>query len=313
VAGIDPAVLDAPAGRVETEKISRLWELAAERSGNPAIGIAQPHVVRAASFDVVGYAMMSCADLRTAFERLIRYLLILSDTFTMSMNEEGGGYRVVFVLFGGNRPVPRQRVEFIVATLIGFCRWISGRDVHPVAIELPFPAPADLDPYRVAFLCPVTFDAPRNSLLFAKADMAAALPTSNPQLAELHERFAGEYLRHFDHTRTSYRAREVIVRHLPDGEPRRDEVAGELAMSERTLQRRLEEENTSYVELLDGTRRELAGQYLGRLQLSLAQAAYLLGFADQSSFFRACKRWFDLSPGQYRNQLVRQGAGVGGF
>jgi AraC-like DNA-binding protein len=308
-AGIDPAALDAPAGRVATEKISRLWELAAERSGNPAIGVAQPHVVRPASFDVVGYAMMSCADLRSAFERLIRYLIILSDTFTMTMSEEREGYRVVFVLLGGDRPIPRQRVEFIVVTLIGFCRWISGRDVHPLAIELPYPPPADPAPYRAAFHCPVTFAAERNSLLFAKADMNAALPTSNPQLAELHERFAGEYLRHFDHAQTSYRTREVIIRRLPDGEPRRDDVAGELRMSERTLQRRLEEEKTSFVELLDRTRRELAEQYLGRLQLSLAQAAYLLGFADQSSFFRACKRWFDLSPGQYRSQLLRQGAG----
>ncbi|HXW24596.1 MAG TPA: AraC family transcriptional regulator [Xanthobacteraceae bacterium] len=303
-AGIDPAALDAPGARVQTEKVSRLWELATEQSGNPAIGVAQPHVVRPASFDVVGYAMMSCADLRTAFDRLIRYLLILSDAFTMAMSEERTGYRVTFVLLGGERPVPRQRIEFIVVTLIGFCRWISGREVVPLAIELPYPAPADPAPYRAALRCPVAFDAPRNSLLFARADMTAPLPASNPQLAELHERFAGEYLKQFDHAQTSYRARQVIVRRLPDGEPRRDEVAGELHMSERTLQRRLEQEETSYVQLLDGTRRELAEQYLGRLHLSLAQAAYLLGFSDQSSFFRACKRWFDVSPGQYRNQLL---------
>jgi AraC-like DNA-binding protein len=302
-AGIDPAALEAPAGRLSSEKISRLWELAAERSGNPAIGLAQHHVVRPASFDAVGYAMMSCADLRGAFERLIRYLLILSDALTMTMSEERAGYRVTFVLVGGDRPVPRQRIEFIFVTLIGFCRWISGREVHPLAIELPYPAPVDSAPYRAAFRCPVSFDAPRSSLLFAAADMAAPLPTSNPQLAELHERFAGEYLRHFDHAQTSYRAREVIIRRLPDGEPRRDEVAGELCMSERTLQRRLEEEATSFIQLLDDTRRELANQYLGRLHLSLAQAAYLLGFADQSSFFRACRRWFRLSPGQYRSQL----------
>ena len=146
------------------------------------------------------------------------------------------------------------------------------------------------------------------SLLFGRADLTAPLPTSNPLLAELHERFAGEYLQHFDHAQTSYRAREVIIRRLPDGGPRRDEVASELHMSERTLQRRLEEEATSFVQLLDDTRRELAEQYLGRLHLSLAQAAYLLGFADQSSFFRACKRWFDLSPGQYRSQLLRHSA-----
>ena len=80
---------------------------------------------------------------------------------------------------------------------------------------------------------------------------------------------------------------------------------GELRLSERTLQRRLQEEATSFVQLLDDTRRELAEQYLGRLQLSLAQAAYLLGFSDQRSFFRACKRWFKVSPGQYRSRLHR--------
>jgi AraC-like DNA-binding protein len=307
-AGIDPAALEAQGARLPTEKISRLWELAAERSGNPAIGLAQHQVVRPASFDVVGYTMMSCADLRGAFERLIRYLLILSDALTMTLSEERAGDRVTFVRFGGDRPVPRQRIEFIFVSLIGFCRWIAGREVHPLAIELPYPAPPDPAPYRAAFRCPVSFDAPRNSLLFARADLTAPLPTSNPLLAELHERFAGEYLKHFDHAQTSYRAREVIIRRLPDGEPRRDQVACELCMSERTLQRRLEEEATSFLQLLDDTRRELAEQYLGRLHLSLAQAAYLLGFADQSSFFRACKRWFDLSPGQYRSQLLRHSA-----
>jgi AraC-like DNA-binding protein len=221
------------------------------------------------------------------------------------MSEERAGYRVTFVLFGGDRPVPRQRIEFIFVTVIGFCRWISGREIHPLAIELPYPAPVDPAPYRAAFRCPVSFDAERSSLLFAGADMVMPLPTSNPRLAEQHERFAGEYLRHFDHAQTSYRAREVIIRRLPDGEPRRDEVARELCMSERTLQRRLEQEATSFIQLLDDTRRELAEQCLGRLHLSLAQAAYLLGFADQSSFFRACRRWFDLSPGQYRSKLLR--------
>jgi AraC-like DNA-binding protein len=304
-AGIDPAALDAPGARLSTEKISRLWELAVERSGNPAISLAQHQVARPASFDVVGYAMMSCANLRAAFERLIRYLLILSDALTMTMREESAGYRVTFVLFGGDRPVPRQRIEFIFITVIGFCRWFSGRDVNALAVELPYPTPVDLAPYRTAFRCPVSFDASAASLLFASADLTASLPTANPVLAELHERFAGEYLRHFDHAQTSYRVREVIVRRLPDGEPRRDQVASELCISERTLQRRLEEEATSFIQLLDDTRRELAEQYLGRLHLSLAQAAYLLGFADQSSFFRACRRWFDLSPGEYRSQLFK--------
>ena len=306
-AGIDRSALEGPAARLQTEKLSHLWQLAVERSRNPAIAVAQHQVARPAAFDVVGYTMMSCADLRGAFERLIRYLLILSDALTMTMTKEDDGYRIDFVLFGGDRPIPRQRIEFIFVTVVSFCRWITRSDLSPRSVELAYRGPADPAPYRAAFRCPVSFDASHNSLLFASADMNLALPTFNPQLAELHERFAGEYLRHFDHAQTSFRVREAIVRRLPDGEPRRDEVAVELRMSERTLQRRLEEEKTSFVQLLDDTRRELADQYLGRLHLSLAQAAYLLGFADQSSFFRACRRWFKVSPGQYRNQLL-QGA-----
>jgi AraC-like DNA-binding protein len=302
-AGIDPSSLQEPGGRLETEKISRLWELAAERSGDPAIALAQHYVAKPASFDVVGYTMMSSANLRDAIERLVRYLRVLSDALIMILSEERGRLRVTFELHGGDRPVPRQRVEFILVTVITFLRWISGREVHPLAVALAYPTPADPALYAAAFHCPVAFDAPGSCLLFESAELARPLPTANPLLAELHERFAGDYLERFDHGQTSYRAREAIIRRLPDGEPRRDQIAGDLALSERTLQRRLEEEGTSYVKLLDDTRRELAEQYLGRLHLSLAQAAYLLGFAEQSSFFRACKRWFDLSPGQYRSQL----------
>src|SRR5262249_622254 len=92
-ASIDPASLRDPGARVESEKISRLWELAVERSGNSAISLAQHEVVRPASFDVVGYTMMSCANLRGAFERLIRYMLILSNALTVIQREEQGGYR----------------------------------------------------------------------------------------------------------------------------------------------------------------------------------------------------------------------------
>ena len=103
-----------------------------------------------------------------------------------------------------------------------------------------------------------------------------------------------------DDARTSHRARELIISSCPNGEPKRGEIAKALYMSERTLQRRLQDEGTSFHQILDNTRRELAQQHLRRRKVSLAQPAYLLGFADQSNFHRACKRWFESSPGRYR-------------
>ena len=111
---------------------------------------------------------------------------------------------------------------------------------------------------------------------------------------------SGEYLARFSESRVTHKARQVLCRLLPQGEPKRDVVAQALHLSQRTLQRRLQEEGTSFQALLDDTRRELAEQYLAQPAMTLLQIAYLLGFADPSNFFRAFRRWFDATPGEYR-------------
>ncbi|HJV94790.1 MAG TPA: AraC family transcriptional regulator [Albitalea sp.] len=302
-AGIDLDELAAPAARCSSAKVSQLWQLAAQRSGNPAIGLVAPHVVRPANFEVVGYAMMSSPNLYAGLERLVRYLRIISDAVTVTLSPRGDQCRVSLEILGGHQLAPRQRFEFSLLSVLTFCRWISGRDLRPLAVELTHPAPADLQPYDEAFRCPLRFDAPDNALVFARADLDLPLPTADPKLAELHDRFAGERVDQLGSAQTTYSARELIIRSLPDGEPKREDIARALHMSERTLQRRFREEGVSFQQLLDSTRRELAELYLGRRHPSLAEAAYLLGFSDQGSFNRACKRWFDVSPGQYRARV----------
>jgi len=123
-------------------------------------------------------------------------------------------------------------------------------------------------------------------------------------MALLHDRFAGEYLARFSESRVTHKARQVLCRLLPQGEPKREVVAQTLHLSQRTLQRRLQEEGTSFQTLLDDTRRELAEQYLAQPSMTLLEIAYLLGFADPSNFFRAFRRWFDATPGEYRARLL---------
>jgi len=304
-AGFDAAALNDPDACFPTERVSLLWQLAVARSGNPAIGLSTSNVVRPASFDVVAYTMMSSPNLLGILKRLARYVGIVSDAASVAVTEDHEGCRMTLELFGGGQPVPRQRFEFDLMTILSFCRWVTNRDLRPLALELRFPPPADSQPYRDAFKCPLRFNAAVNGLLFAGADVIAPLPTAHPLLAEVHERLASEHLQRLDHAQTCSRARAAILRRLAGGEPRRTEIARELEMSERTLQRRLQAEGTSFQRLLDDTRRELAQQYLGQTDLSLADACYLLGFRDLSSFFRTSKRWFGTSPRQYRLRLIR--------
>jgi AraC-like DNA-binding protein len=303
-AGLDAAALSDPDARFPTERVSLLWRLAVARSGNPAIGLLTSSVVRPASFDVVAYTMMSSPNLLGILKSLVRYVGIVSDAASVAITEDPEGCRMILELFGGGQPVPRQRFEFDLLTILSFCRWVTNRDLRPLALELRFPPPADSQPYRDAFKCPLRFNAAVNALLFAGADVIAPLPTAHPLLAEVHERLASEHLQRLDHAQTCSRTRAAILRCLPGGEPRRTEIASALKMSERTLQRRLEVEGNSFQRLLDDTRRELAQQYLGQTDLSLADACYLLGFSDQSSFFRAFKRWFGTSPRHYRLRLM---------
>jgi len=253
--------------------------------------------------------MMSSPNLLGILERAVRYVDILSHAATLTIADDREGHRLILELFGGKYPVPRQRFEYDLMTILTFCRWVTNRDLRPLAFELRFPPPADLQSYQDAFKCPLCFNAPVNALLFAPTDVTLPLPTANAELAGVHERIASEHLQRLDHAQTCHQTRAVIIRHLQDGEPRRPKIAAVLGISERTLQRRLTAEGTSFQLLLDDTRRELARHYLGQRTVSLADIAYLLGFSDQSSFFRAARRWFGSSPRDYRVRLLTEGSG----
>ncbi len=302
-AQLDLDRLDDPDARFATEKISLLWELAVAGSGDPQIGLAVAPVMQPAGFDVVAYAMMSCRNLLEGLQFLVRYQRIVSDDVTISLQEEERGWWVTIALSGGKRPVPRQRIEFVLTTLLTFLRWSSGHAIRPLAVEFAYHAPDAPQPYADLFGCPVAFDAMADRLLFSRADLTLPPQAANPVLADLHDRYAREQLARMGSVPVSIRARELIIKRLPKGDPARADIAGALYMSERTLQRRLTEEGTTFHQVVDETRRELAQRYLRQPQLALAQAACLLGFTDQSTFSRACKRWFDLTPTQYRSRV----------
>jgi AraC-like DNA-binding protein len=303
-AGMSLDLLENADQRWPTEQVSCLWNLAAKQSGNPAIALAHMHLARPEHYGVVGYAMMSSPDLLTGIGRLMRYLHIVSDAASVSLDAEQGGRWIRLDLFGGDYPIPRQRYEYDLLTFLTFCRWMLGRALKPVAAVFSYPPPVSSDPYNDAFGCRVQFNARFNAFLIANKDISSKLPTSIPQLADMHDRMARIALLQLAKPATTQRAREAIVSRLQDGTPRRSQIASDLGFSEHTFQRRLNDEGTSFTELIDETRRELAEHHLGYLQTSLSEIVYLLGYSDQSTFFRACLRWFGVSPGEYRSRLT---------
>jgi AraC-like DNA-binding protein len=301
--GLDIQLLDRSEARFGADKVSELWELAVAWSGNASLGMDPELTSRYVNFDVVGYAMLSSPTLRAGLENLSRYLALISDAATFELCPDGRNCWLGLGHTGNTRRVPRQRQEYGLLSLLTLCRWLTQRDLRTLAAEFTFPDPEDVRPYRVAFDCPLRFGQPATRLLLATEDLDASIPSRNPSMFKLHERVMQERLTSLGNARLSYRVSAEIIRRLDAGEPRREDIASSLALTERTLQRRLHAERTSFQQLLDEARRELARKYMTEDRITLGQVAYMLGFVDESNFFRAFKRWFGLPPGQYRQRL----------
>ncbi len=298
--GLDHGALADPDARFAQDDMTRLWQRAVQRSGNPAIGLSLAEVTHPGSLHVVGYALMASQNLRDGLARLVRYQRIIAEAADLRLQPVAEGYALVLSVHGDDLPAAPQAAEASLAACLAFCRWLAGRALQPLEVCFASPPPADAKPYQALFQAPLRFDCADYRLLFAAADLERPLPTANEALAQLHDRFAGDYLARFAGGRISHRVRQVLCRLLPHGEPRRDAVAQALHLSERTLQRRLHDEGSSFQRLLDDTRRDLAGQYLAQADMALLEVAYLLGFADPSNFYRAFKRWYRLTPSEFR-------------
>lgn len=303
-AAIDATRLENPDERFVADEISLLWELAVASSANPALGLDRELTAKHVNFDVVGYAMLSSPNLRAGLQNMARYMAVISDAATFEVLPDGRNGWLVLGGTGYARPVPRQRYAYGMLSLATLCQWLTRRDVQPLAVDFKFAQPPEVAHYRQAFGCALRFDQAENRMLLAADDLEAPNPSRNPSMLALHEHVLQARLVTLGNATTSYRVSEEIVRRLHRGEPRREQVAASLALADRTLQRRLHEEHTSFAELLDDARRELALKYLAEERYALGQVAHMLGFADQSNFFRACKRWFGMPPGQYRAQQL---------
>jgi AraC-like DNA-binding protein len=270
-----------------SDKLSHLWELLVEHSDDPLIGlkISTPH--RLGWLGVMGHIMLVSPTVQSTIERC------------------HGHTRVGILLPGLQRVVPQQRYDFVWCVLLRTLRCAAGRDdAVPVKVEYAFPEPSCADAYAQTFGCPVHFNRPHNVMEFSDSDLVAALPdtpaigSGTPVLARLAQA-----------TQPCFGARvqELLASMLPKGPPHRDAVAARLMMSERTLQRRLAEEGTSFTTLVDDTRRELAKQSLEAGELSLKMLSFQLGFSEPSAFYRACKRWFGMTPSDIVNHGERNG------
>jgi len=281
-----------------TDGFSRAWELAVAKTGDPAIGLTPPtHPLN--SLGVLSHVVLSAPNVQSALHAISRFTHLVSPTATIDLKHEGDRCYLLLTIASGRRPVPSQRYDFYSTVLLHGMHWITGRQIKPIAFHHPGPEPADAQRWRDAFGCPVVFGASSCTIELQVSDLSLPIPTADQTVADLCERIATQVAEQQGGS-VSIRVRQALMKHLSKGDPRRETMASMLCMSERTLQRRLTEEGTSFAELVDEVRREMAQRYFQHSDFSPTEITFALGFSDPSNFYRACKRWFGRSPSTMR-------------
>ena len=284
---------------VTTEELFALWRTIGELSSDPAIGLKLGSEERIERYDPIAIAALYTRTFRDALERMARYKQLTCPE-QIRISEKGNECVIQFKWLMAKEAEPGVLVDLCFAWIIGIGRRGTGRALNPVRVELQR-TPVNRKLYETHFDCPVKFKAARNALVFSKTDLDKLFVTHNaellsivaPQLEmELKQQLSQQTTR--DHVKANLKLL------LPGKRPSMLQVAMELNMSQRSLQRRLSEEGATFQQLLEDARRELAHHYLVHSSLELSETAYLLGYENSNSFLRAFHNWEGISPGKWR-------------
>jgi AraC-like DNA-binding protein len=303
--GVNPAGPGAAGDRQPNRVIDAMFDAAARASGDPSLGLKVGLRSEPRHFFVIGHAWLASATLVDAFRKLLRYEAILNSGHTDLRFERQGDHYVLREAYPNPADYPgKLRVDTGIASVLKMCYVARGEAIYPTRLDLYSTSDVPLDIYGEIIHGPVRHSRDRTALYFRASELDAALSGAIPELVDASCRIAETYLASADPGKVAHQVRTQLVQMLPGGGADQEQVAAKLYRSASTLQRQLTAEGTSYRDVLDTTRRELAEAYLRDARHSQAETAFLLGFADQGNFARAFKRWTNMTPGQYRKQAA---------
>lgn len=293
--GMDPTRLEGGYGRYSQEQITILWKKAVALSdANFSVRVAAE--VRPSTFHVVGYAMNCSATLSRALHRFAFYCRLISDSATATLTDNGDQVSLSIHFDTGGEPPVYLTVDTVLASVFGYLRWIADEEITPIAVRLAHARPEQGHALEDYFGCAIHYNAPDDSIVFKREDLERPILVADEELASLLDGVANRYLEIRMAGRFAVRVRDALIARMPDGVVRKGDIAKSLHMTERTLLRRLKDEGTTFSNVLDRVRLELAFQYLKRPDLGIREIAYMLGFSDEGTFSRAFKRWTGRRP-----------------
>lgn len=295
-------------GRISRAAYCALWQRLAEVSGDPDCGLRLACRLPPGSLGVVEYVAANAATLRDGYAAVTRYGRLLHDAgrHELVVDEDGDDARFRYRA-PSRPPSPRALLDCTHAYLLVAGRRATSTDFTPRQVRMPYPRPADTTALERFYRCPIAYGQRHCELSFDRAVLDLPVRRPDAQLARFMAELAERQLAHLEPTVASDpfldRLRAAILGCLTRRlGPMLPATARELALSPRTLQRRLREQGLSFQGLVNEVRLGLAAAYLAKEELALGEIAFVLGYSEPSAFHRAFKRAFACTPAEYRGR-----------
>jgi AraC-like DNA-binding protein len=279
--------------RVSAAAQARLLELAADALHDRALGFHLATETNPRGAGLLFYVASAAKDLGEAISLFARYCRIVNEAVRVQLTRRSHDLVVELRLVGVPRFQAAQNTEFAIAVIINALREIAGPYVHPTKITLAHVLNSDFPEFERFCGCPVEFGGSSDQLIFSHDSLAAPLLTQDEHLLNTLRPICDDAAKLRETSPGSLRAlvENEVQKLLPNGPARRRDVAKKLAMSTRTLARKLASEGTTFEDVVDELRRSLALQYITTPGVSLSQIAWLLGYEGSNSFNHAFRRW----------------------
>lgn len=302
VAGLSYPLSEVPLSECHEDAVYRLWRAIMQTTADPTLPLEIGARLPFGTYEVVDYLTSSCATVGSALFKLAQYFGLITGRFRWTCEGDAQPPRMVLhSLYQG----PEENlvfIQYVLGVVFGRVKDQAETPVTYVKVDLALPQPPSKTRHEQFFGCPVTYGAEYSTVALSKASWHTKLVRRESGLAQVLERHAQVLMSRIrDEDLSMASVRTAIQGQLCGSPPKLEDVAKAIATSPRTLQRRLQEAQTSFKALVDEERGAAARIYLTDPQLANSEIAYLLGYSEASAFARAFRRWTGRTPKEFRD------------
>ncbi len=305
--GVTPQALEQTDGKATLEQCVKVWEIAIRHTNDSYLGLHMGEATSPGLAGIVGYLAESSPDMVTAYRHVQQFNQIITNATQFSFEIKGEEFyyyiEPVKAWYLRSEDSARQVVEHSMATSVHIAKMLTGKAIFPLRVQLRFARPQDTREYLRVFKCEPLFNQDVNCIVYRLRDMQLPVIGHNPVLNRFFkELLEKEIIKTKQQESFASEVRRAILQNFDGVLPQLNDIVQYLHVSPRTLQRKLKEEDTSFQQIFDSVKLELATGMLKNPDLTVNEIAYKLGYAEPSVFRRAFKKWTGMSPTAYLAQ-----------